>query len=241
MENTKDESSTPAEPQKEEGMLQALKRMFNSGTTQPEKTLDNAASNLQQVKDQLDSFEKQMLKEMKAKEYNMAKLISNKAISSTYTSSVSSSAIGAAKKGPASPSPSAMWASGSAGVGMGSVSGGSVTMSPVYTTSMSYAPPNIITLMKDGNKEILRVTPEGKVEWAEGHTVDDAAEAFGKSITLGTEIAAGVTSRVKGEMRDVVFEEIIEMSKIKGVLTTHELTLMFESAKIMEKLKGSRK
>jgi len=89
-------------------------------------------------------------------------------------------------------------------------------------------------------KEIVRVTNEGKVVWDNEIDVDEAAEAFSKSIAMGVELKAGITEKVKRDMRDSVFEDIIEIAKQKGSLNAEDLTYLLQAAKIMEKLKGGK-
>lgn len=99
--------------------------------------------------------------------------------------------------------------------------------------------PNVIVLSGgNGNKEIVKLTREGEVIWANGIDVNAAAEAFGRSLNLSAEMRAGITDRVRHSIRDTIFGEIINIAKEKGSLTADELTLMLEASKIMEKLKG---
>lgn len=106
------------------------------------------------------------------------------------------------------------------------------------TTAQQTPNPDIISLRGDGNKEIVRLTKEGEVIWADGIKVDEAAEAFTRTIYLSTEMKAGITARIKSTIRNSLFDEIIHIAKVKGSLTADELTLMLEASKIMEKLKG---
>ena len=112
------------------------------------------------------------------------------------------------------------------------------------TSSSNYAigatgikPTDLITLHSSG-KEIVKVTVDGEVKWANGINVDEAAEAFSKSVTVGSEIAAGITQRVKSKMRDSMFEDLINIAKDKGSLTAEDLTYLLQASKMMEKLKG---
>ena len=90
-----------------------------------------------------------------------------------------------------------------------------------------------------GGKEIVRVKHDGSVVWASGYNIDEAAEKLAESISLSVDMKAGITKQVKTRMRDIVFEEIIELSKLRGgVLSTDDLTFAYESSKIIEKLKG---
>jgi hypothetical protein len=84
------------------------------------------------------------------------------------------------------------------------------------------------------------VNIDGSVTWSQEINIDEAAEAFSCTLRLGAELASGINKKVKAEMRDTVFEEIIELAKVKGTLTLDDLTFMYEASKIMEKLKGGR-
>ena len=103
----------------------------------------------------------------------------------------------------------------------------------------NYQPTNIISFSNAGG-EVVRLNVDGSVTWKNGIDVDEAAEAFGKAMRLSSELQSGITKKVKAEMRDKVFEEIIEIAKTNGSLTVDELTFMYESSKIMEKLRGGR-
>lgn len=113
------------------------------------------------------------------------------------------------------------------------------TLSPF---TFSYAQPavtNIISL-RNSNGEIVVLNTDGSVTWADGIQIDEAAEAFSKSLSLSAEISSGITKKVKQEMRDTVFNEIISIAKEKGPLTADELTYLLQAAKIMDKLRGGR-
>ena len=86
--------------------------------------------------------------------------------------------------------------------------------------------------------EIVRLNTDGTVKWSNGINIDEAAEAFGKSLSIGVEMKAGITTRVKHEMRDSVFADLIEIAKEKGNLSVDDLTYLLEASKIVEKLKG---
>lgn len=130
-------------------------------------------------------------------------------------------------------------AGGSGGAGAGGGSGGG---SGYYTSAglNIYAPTlsqSIITL-NSSNKEIVRLNKDGSVTWADEINIDDAADAFSKSMQLGVERMAGITYGVKQRMRDAVFEELIDMASAKGTLSVDDLTYLHQAAKIMDKLKG---
>lgn len=88
------------------------------------------------------------------------------------------------------------------------------------------------------NKGAITLNCDGTVTWPDDVTVDEAAERFASSLSLGAELIAGITYKTKTNMRDTVFEEVISMAKKKGSLTAEELTFLWEGAKIMDKLKG---
>jgi len=88
--------------------------------------------------------------------------------------------------------------------------------------------------------ELVRLNRDGTITWSNGIDVDEAAEAFGRAISLGAEMQAGITEGTKRRMRDSVFADLIEIAKEKGTLTADDLTYLLEASKIMEKLKGGR-
>jgi hypothetical protein len=109
--------------------------------------------------------------------------------------------------------------------------------SGMFSSSGTSLPTNIITFHSQG-KEIVKVNLDGSVTWANGIDVDSAAEAFARTLSLGAEQKAGISKRVKLEMRDSVFEDLIEIAKEKGSLTAEDLTYLLSASKIVEKLKG---
>ena len=96
---------------------------------------------------------------------------------------------------------------------------------------------SVITLYGQ-NKEIVRLNSDGTVTWANGVEIDEAADAFAKSLMMGGERAIGITDGVKNRMRDSVFNDLIAIAKDKGTLSADDLTYLLEASKIMEKLKG---
>jgi hypothetical protein len=118
---------------------------------------------------------------------------------------------------------------------------GNITINPissVFSIGASYAPTSSIITLSSSGKEIVRLNQDGTVTWANGIQVDEAAEAFGRSLTYSAELKAGITKRVKLEMRDSVFEDLIGIAKEKGSLTVDDLTYLLAASKIVEKLKG---
>lgn len=122
------------------------------------------------------------------------------------------------------------------GVGNSNVYGSNMLSGIILSSSVVC---NIITLSSNG-KEIVRLNVDGSVTWNNEINVDKAAEAFGKSISIGGEMATGITKRVKLKMRDSVFEDLINIAKKKGSLTAEDLTYLLEASKIVEKLKGGK-
>lgn len=138
-------------------------------------------------------------------------------------------------------SPSAIWHSvpGVYGTTIGATYAGGSGMAGGFTFAPPAAPPNIITLNSQ-SKEIVRLNHDGSVTWNSEINVDEAAEAFGRSISLGAEISAGLTKQVKLRMRDSIFEDLISIAKDKGSLSAEDLTYLLEASKIVEKLKGGK-
>ena len=130
------------------------------------------------------------------------------------------------------------------------VSVGNITNSPLTTyhsisasgmfngTWPSPSKKDIITFYNINGSEIVRLNNDGSVTWSGNIRINDAAEAFSRTLTLGAEAKAGLTRKVKSEMRDTVFEEIISITKEKGPLTVEDLTYFLQAAKIMDKLRG---
>lgn len=127
-------------------------------------------------------------------------------------------------------------------IGATSTSSYSISSYPI-TSGITIGPmtsPNIIVFANSG-KEIVKLTKDGEVEWPSGIRVDEASKAFAKSLILSSELASGITSRVKTNMRDSVFNDLISIAKEKGSLTADDLTYLLEASKIVEKLKGGEK
>jgi len=104
--------------------------------------------------------------------------------------------------------------------------------------NINYQPPYVIQLSNNG-KEIVRLNNDGSVEWNKEINIDEAAEAFSRTLSMGAELSAGITKKVKLNMRDSVFNDLIAIAKEKGSLTAEDLTFLLEASKIVEKLKGS--
>ncbi len=113
------------------------------------------------------------------------------------------------------------------------------TSSSVTISSTSVLP-SIFSLYDSSSKELMRVNRDGSVTWHDDIKIDEAAEAFGKAINLGSEISSGITENVKRKMRDSVFEDLISIAKEKGSLNAEDLTYLLQASKIVEKLKGGK-
>ena len=95
-------------------------------------------------------------------------------------------------------------------------------------------------IFRHDGTEIVRIEKDGTVIWKSGIYIDEAAVALGKSLSLGAEMAIGITNIVKQKMRDAVFEEMISLVKEKGTLDEVDLTYLWQAAKIMDKLRGGK-
>lgn len=113
------------------------------------------------------------------------------------------------------------------------------TYTTIYPSTPSIPPTNIFQLSCKG-KEIVRLNFDGTVTWADDINIDEAAESFSKSVSVGLEISSGITKKVKLEMRDSIFNDLIAIAKDKGSLTADDLTYLLEASKIVEKLKGGK-
>lgn len=107
-----------------------------------------------------------------------------------------------------------------------------------YISNIKSVSPNLISISRPDGSEIVHIDENGKVVWKDGINIDAAADAISRSLYVGAERAAKITNNVKQRIRDTVFEEMIYIAKNRGSLSVDELTLMWESAKIMDKLKG---
>lgn len=105
-----------------------------------------------------------------------------------------------------------------------------------YSNTVPTRQLNALFIISSPSEEIVRMETDGKVIWADGINIDAAAEGFAKSLSLGVEIIAGITSRVKREIRDSVFEELISIAKEKGTLTVGDIEYALRCCKIMDKL-----
>lgn len=101
----------------------------------------------------------------------------------------------------------------------------------------SYHPTSYIFTATNNGKEIVRLNLDGTVVWADGIDVDAAAEAFAQSLTIGSEIRAGITERVKLKIRDSVFNDIINIAKEHGALSAEDLKMILDASRIVERLK----
>lgn len=97
---------------------------------------------------------------------------------------------------------------------------------------------NIVSLYNYVGKKLLEVDNTGVVTWASDINIDEAAEAFSKSLNLGIEIKSGISKSVKERMRDSIFTDLIGIAKDKGNLTADDLTYLLQASKIIERLEG---
>lgn len=94
-----------------------------------------------------------------------------------------------------------------------------------------------VTFSDSNNTEYLRITSDGKCIWREDLSNDEAAKRFSDIFQLSKELNAGITKEVKETIRDHVFEEIILACEKRGSMTVEDLRFMYESVKIMDRLK----
>lgn len=127
------------------------------------------------------------------------------------------------------------WSTNSVCTIAASIVGAANAQSGYMTT---YNPTNSFSIYDGTGKELVRINKDGKVVWGEDVTIDDAAMQFSRSLNLGAEISVGINYRVRQEIRDAVFEELIDLVNTKGNLTADDLTYLHQAAKIMDKLKG---
>lgn len=139
------------------------------------------------------------------------------------------------------PSYSPAWITGTTAVAP--TYGTTYTMGPIASMGATFVPPapptHLISLTNAG-KEIVRLNADGSVTWNQEIQIDEAAKAFARSISVGAEMAAGISKSAKLRMRDSVFTDLISIAKEKGSLTAEDLTYLLEASKIVEKLKGDK-
>lgn len=111
---------------------------------------------------------------------------------------------------------------------------------PVFSASIYPSMPMvaILTLYNDKGQKIVQLEKDGTVTWDKEIDVDEAAKAFQRALTISGEQSIGITAGVKSRMRDSVFNDLIEIAKEKGSLTSEDLTYLLSASKIVEKLKG---
>ena len=141
-----------------------------------------------------------------------------------------------ANMGPGSVGYPHVGAQGSGGISNGIITSNYVTSAMNSITMLQ--PPNVISIKGLNNKDIVTIENDGTVTWAGDIDVDEAAEAFGRVLSLSTEMRSGITSGVKSRIRDSVFEDLISIARDKGSLTAEDLTYLLRSSKIIENLKG---
>jgi hypothetical protein len=106
-----------------------------------------------------------------------------------------------------------------------------------YPVSMNTSGNTIITI-HSATDVMVKVMSDGRIEWNQNYTVDDAARQFSQMLQMSTELACGITTKVKCEIRDSIFEEIIYICDKRGTITADDLRFMHESCKIVDKLKA---
>lgn len=126
------------------------------------------------------------------------------------------------------------------GAGGNGVIGNQQANWPQMINHLYYKNPNNAIKSPILDLDIVKINRDGSVSWKDGIKIDEAAEALTRSLSLGIERVAGVTQKVKSDMRDSIFNDLILITEKKGSLTVEDLTLILESSKIMEKLKGNR-
>lgn len=94
-----------------------------------------------------------------------------------------------------------------------------------------------VSIYDGNNVELVCIDSNGTVTWTNNINVDAAADALGKALVLGAEIAAGLTCTKQNKIRNTLFEEIIQVAKEEGPLDADKLAFMLRSCKIMDKLK----
>lgn len=132
--------------------------------------------------------------------------------------------------------PGGVHITGAQGAGTGNIMT-NYTTSAMNSISISQ-PPNVISIRGPNNKAIVTIENDGSVTWAGDINIDEAAEAFGRALSLSVEMRAGITSAIKSRIRDSVFEDLISIARDKGSLTAEDLTYLLRSSKIIENLKG---
>ena len=96
---------------------------------------------------------------------------------------------------------------------------------------------DVISFRGKDNKEVVSVKSDGTVVWADGIQINEAAEAFSRSMTLGSEMCAKITSRVRREIKDVIFDELHKLALEKGSITAEDIKYFHQCTKLMDKLK----
>ena len=133
-----------------------------------------------------------------------------------------------------------------AGGGTGTTTTGSISNSwaPISSTNLIHnsqlnVQSNAITLHDTNYAEIVRLNNDGSVTWAKGVNEDGAAMAFARAITTGAEMKSGITHRIKQDMRDAVFKELIDLAEEKGSITAEDMSYYWRCSKIIDKLQTS--
>jgi hypothetical protein len=123
------------------------------------------------------------------------------------------------------------------------------TMAPITTSAYGNAQfimPCVVSSTEDApflirdnyGVELVRVGKDGNVVWAINVIDDEASRLLVSAIEKTPEMLANINYIIKQKIRDTVFKEISEMAEIKGSLTTEDLLIIQQAAKITDKLRG---
>jgi len=112
------------------------------------------------------------------------------------------------------------------------------TLNPSPVVSISSM--HLLAIYKPNTNElVVKINNDGSVVWTNNEmNIDEAVKSLSTALTRSAELVAGVTEGTRMRMRDLVFEELIEIAKLKGSLDSEDLILLLRSAKIVDKLKG---
>jgi len=106
-------------------------------------------------------------------------------------------------------------------------------------TLQFHRPGSLMVIIDSNNKDVVTLNDDGSVTWNNPDAdKNEVSKAFADVLMLSSEQKANINRRVKEMMRDVMFQEMISLAEEKGTLTATELTYLWKSAKIMDKLKG---
>ena len=105
-------------------------------------------------------------------------------------------------------------------------------------TYYAFEPPSELLVIRNYTNDVLvTLYPDGRVEWADNIEIDEAAAKFSAMLNISPDIIANIKYENKKKIRDSIFEDMIELAKDKN-LTVEDLTCMWHTAKMMDKLRG---